>query len=235
VDYDHPDTYPTIYEYLDAFHQFAKGSEQIITWNDQHGELFSGLPDVTMLDPKNINNLSVTGQHNRRNITLVQAGLKKLGYDDDTNEILSRFPGTNRRMEKLTENLYSDYGHHPVEIAATLQMARELSDHVILVYQPHQNIRQHKLCDLYTSQFELADKIYWLPTYLTREDPDLEILQPKDLIKSITNKDHIQIAQLDDTLWAEIKKALDNDVLVLCMGAGSIDSWIRGRINQNEN
>jgi UDP-N-acetylmuramate--alanine ligase len=234
IDYDHPDTYPTIYEYLDAFHEFAKGSEYIITWNDQHSELFHNLPNATILDPKNINNLSITGQHNRRNITLVQEGLRRLGYDNDTNEILSRFPGTNRRMEKLADNLYSDYGHHPTEIAATLQLARELSDHIMLVYQPHQNVRQHKLCDLYTDQFELADKIFWLPTYLSREDPDLEILQPKDLIKGISNKNDIEIAQLDDTLWAEIKKALDDGMLVLCMGAGSIDGWIRDKINRNK-
>lgn len=235
IDYDHPDTYPTIYEYLDAFHKFAKGSEHIITWKDQHSELFHGLSNVTMLNPNNVNNLSITGQHNRRNITLVQEGLRKLGYGEDTNEILSRFPGTNRRMEKLANNLYSDYGHHPTEIAATLQLARELSDHVMLVYQPHQNVRQHKLCDLYTDQFELADKVFWLPTYLSREDPNLEILQPKDLIKGISNKNVIEIAQLDDTLWAEIKKALNEGMLVLCMGAGSIDGWIREKIKLNIN
>jgi UDP-N-acetylmuramate--alanine ligase len=235
VDYDHPDTYPTIYEYLDAFHQFAKGSQSIITWDDQHSELFQGLPNVTTLDPKNINSPSVAGQHNRRNMALVQTGLKQLGYNDDISEILTRFPGTNRRFEKLADNLYSDYGHHPVEIAATLQMAHELADHIILVYQPHQNVRQHKLCDLYTDQFELADKIYWLPTYLSREDPNLEILKPEDLIKSISNKDDVEIVDLDDNLWAKIKKDLDDGMLVLCMGAGSIDGWVRNKLAQAKN
>jgi UDP-N-acetylmuramate--alanine ligase len=231
VDYDHPDTYPTIFEYLDAFHQFAKGSNQIITWNDQHSELFNGLPKVTMLNPMDVNGLSAYGQHNRRNITLVQSGLEQLGFTQNIDEILTRFPGTNRRFEKLADNLYSDYGHHPVEIAATLQMARELSDHVILVYQPHQNVRQYMVRDLYTDQFELADKIYWLPTYLSSEDPNLKILKPQDLIQNISNKQDVVLADLNDELWDSITDARNSGKLVLCMGAGTIDSWLREKLS----
>lgn len=149
----------------------------------------------------------------------------------DTRKILESFPGTDRRFEKLADNLYSDYGHHPVEIAATLQMARELSDHVVLVYQPHQNIRQHEMKDEYTTQFELADEIYWLPTYLSREDPNLPILQPKELIQNITNKDSIRVAEFNGELWDDIQKARDTGKLVLCMGAGTIDGWLRARLN----
>lgn len=230
VDYDHPDTYPTTYEYLDAFHQFAKQSGRVISWNDQHDELFHSIPGAIMLDPSEIHNLPITGQHNRRNASLVQSGLKALGFTQNIDKIASTFPGTNRRFEKLADNIYSDYGHHPVEIAATLEMAREMSDHVVLVYQPHQNVRQHKIKDQYVDQFEDADLIYWLPTYLSREDPDLKILEPKELIQNITNKNNIFISELDDNLWDNIKKARDNGSLVLCMGAGTIDSWLRNKI-----
>jgi UDP-N-acetylmuramate--alanine ligase len=153
-----------------------------------------------------------------------------LGFSENTDTILTSFPGTNRRFEKLADNLYSDYGHHPVEIAATLQMARELSDHVVLVYQPHQNIRQYMIRDLYTDQFELAEKVYWLPTYLSREDPNLRVLNPEELIKNISNKDDIVIADLNDELWDNIEKARSDGKLVICMGAGTIDSWVRGKL-----
>ena len=140
------------------------------------------------------------------------------------------FPGTDRRFEKLTDNLYSDYGHHPVEIAATLQLARELSDHVVLVYQPHQNVRQHEIKDQYTDQFELADEIYWLPTYLSREDPNQSILSPEELTSNITNKNSVRIAELDNELWSNIQKARNNGKLVLGMGAGTIDGWLRDKL-----
>jgi len=230
IDYDHPDTYPTIYEYLDAFHQFAQSSNQVITWNDQHSELFTDISGATILNPSEITNLSILGQHNRRNVSLVQSGLKNLGFNQNTDEILTRFPGTNRRFEKLAENLYSDYGHHPVEIAATLQMAREMSDRIVLVYQPHQNIRQHKIRDQYTNQFELAEEVYWLPTYLSREDPTLEVLKPQDLIQNITNKNSVHVVDLNGNLWSIIQKARSENILVLCMGAGTIDGWVRNQV-----
>lgn len=233
IDYDHPDTYPTIFEYLDAFHQFAASSNQIISWDDQHEELFSNMPNVIMLDPSKINNLAIAGQHNRRNITLVQAGLKQLGFEQNTDEILINFPGTSRRFEKLADNLYSDYGHHPVEIAATLQMAHELSDHIMLIYQPHQNIRQYKIRDQYTNQFEKAEITYWLPTYLSREDPNLKILKPAELIQNITNKETIHIVDFDDNLWKIIQEARKKGILVLGMGAGTVDGWLREKLAES--
>ena len=143
---------------------------------------------------------------------------------------MNQFPGTARRFEKLADHLYSDYGHHPVEIAATLQLARELSDHVVLVYQPHQNIRQHEIRHQYTDCMTLAETVYWLPTYLTREDPHLPILTPEQLSQHMVNRSAVQSAKLDDQLWQAITAARRAGKLVLCMGAGTIDSWLRQRL-----
>ncbi len=233
IDYDHPDTYPTTDEYLEAFSQFASQSNQVFAWDDQHAEIFYDQNQVSLVEPLQVNEqIKLAGLHNRRNATLVQIALRRLGINQDTTGILSSFPGTDRRFEKLADNLYSDYGHHPTEIAATLQLAREQSDHVVLIYQPHQNIRQHELRDQYTDQFELAETVYWLPTYLSREDPKLSILQPKDLIKNITNKSDVHIADFNDELWAIIKKARQDGKLILGMGAGSIDGWLRTKLDQ---
>lgn len=231
LDHDHSDTYPTATDYQAAFAQFASQSEQVISWNDQHPEVYDGLFQVSLLDPTQITQISsIHGIHNRRNATLVQTALKRLGFTQDTDEVLSNFPGTDRRFEKLAMNLYSDYGHHPVEIAATLQLAHEVSDHIVLVYQPHQNIRQHEIRNDYTTQFELAEEIYWLPTYLSREDPALPILQPEELIQHITNKDHVHIAKFNDELWKNIQQARADGKLVLGMGAGAIDDWLRKQL-----
>jgi UDP-N-acetylmuramate--alanine ligase len=165
----------------------------------------------------------------------VQAALEQLGITQETDNILANFPGTGRRFEKLDDNMYSDYGHHPVEIAATLQLASELSDHVVLVYQPHQNVRQHEIRSQYTDQFEKADTIYWLPTYLSagnREDPNLPVLKPEELIQNITNKEHVRIVDLNDELWNTIQKERNDGKLVLIMGAGKIDGWLRDRLTE---
>lgn len=231
IGYDHSDTYPTKDDYLQAFSKFLGQSAHGIGWNHD----LKRLPDLKIdrlwqLGDNEVSATRLPGQHNRRNATLVLKGLECLGLAHDT-ELLESFPGTNRRFEKLANNLYSDYGHHPTEIAATLQMARELSRHVVLVYQPHQNVRQHEIKGLYRNCFTDAERVYWLPTYLSREDPDLAILTPHDLTTDITNADAIRTAELDDELWTAIELHRTSGDLVLCMGAGSIDAWVRSRLS----
>lgn len=227
INYDHPETYANETDYLEAFRKFGKKSGHIIAWQDQHGELFDSKADI-FVEPFP---LKLPGEHNRRNATLVLQQLFRMGYDRQRAvEVVEAFPGTARRFERLIPNLYTDYAHHPDEIRATIQMARELSDKVTVVYQPHQNIRQHLVRDLYTDCFEGVDFAYWLPTYLTREDPDLEVLSPEILTSNLTNRSRIVLADMNKELWDRIQILRENDHLVVCMGAGTIDAWVRERL-----
>jgi UDP-N-acetylmuramate--alanine ligase len=188
VDYDHPDTYPSEESYRAAFSQYIEQSGLTITWRSVIEFIKPETGTIWELNPDEALDITLAGEHNRRNATLVNKALEYLKIDQQETIIkaFETFPGTDRRFEKLGENLYSDYGHHPEEIAATLQLAREISDDVILVYQPHQNWRQHFIRDQYTTQFESAKTIYWLPTYLTREDPTQEVLTPHELTENIS-------------------------------------------------
>lgn len=229
VEHDHADTYPTEAEYYEAFRQFGAQSHHTVTWS-QYSQLFN--KSSSTFCHQTHSNITLAGAHNRANATLVLEALRMIATDEADESILeaiNSFPGTSRRFEKLADNLYSDYGHHPTEIAATLQMARELADSVVLVYQPHQNIRQHEVQHLYTDCMSQADHIYWLPTYLSREDPALEILQPEQLTQNLTNRESVSYAQMDDALWHHIQTARSRGQLVLGMGAGSIDGWLRGQ------
>ncbi|MBM3210557.1 hypothetical protein FJZ39_04445 [Candidatus Saccharibacteria bacterium] len=231
IDYDHPDTYPTEDSYLDAFGQFITQSERTILWHKAAAAIdCNSSPDTTVVNEEAP--LTLAGAHNRQNAALVAEFIhQEFALDHDAiYEALNRFPGTFRRFERVADGMYTDYGHHPVEIAATLQMARELNDQVVLVYQPHQNIRQHQIKNDYTTQFELADTVYWLPTYLSREDPLLPILPPQDLITHITNKDAIILSELDEELWRTLQVERNAGKLILFMGAGSIDNWLREQL-----
>lgn len=229
IDYDHPDTYPTESDYTEAFRTFIDQSNHTILWKVDAE--YAGIHKENTWVLNEALHIPLAGEHNRRNATLVTKAVEYLGLAkvEDVTMMLGEFPGTDRRFEKIGDNLYSDYGHHPNEIAATLQLARELSDHVVLVYQPHQNRRQTRIKDMYSDQFELADTTYWLPTYLSREDPDEPVLSPETLISHLTNKETVHIAELNDDLWNTIEQARSEGKLVLCMGAGTIDSWVRER------
>lgn len=230
VGYDHVDTYPTRDDYFTAFSDFLKQSEHSIGWRRD----YAWLPDIPeqrlwQLQDTEVQNINLAGEHNRRNATLVLKALEYLGFSHAVDTVAS-FPGTNRRFEKIADNLYSDYGHHPTEIAATLQLAKEISDTVVLVYQPHQNTRQYEIKPLYRTAFEAASRIYWLPTYLSREDKTLPVLRPNELTADITNKTSIELADMNDDLWEAIEQHRLVGHLVLCMGAGSIDGWLRSHL-----
>jgi UDP-N-acetylmuramate--alanine ligase len=235
LDHDHFDTYPTLDEYRQAFIRFLEQSGYSLLWEKDlrylHQDIEANLEAYD--EHLDLSHLRLAGDHTRHNAYLVERAIRRLFPDVFHGQIvdaLSAFPGTGRRMEKLAENLYSDYGHHPVEIKATLQLARELSDHVVLVYQPHQNVRQHEVRDDYTDCMEEAEEIYWLPTYLSREDPSLETLTPAQLSEKLTNKDDVHAADMNDELWQTIEQARSAGKLVLVMGAGSIDGWVRSRL-----
>ena len=230
VDFDHPDTYGSPEAYIEAFRQFMSQSDGTIAWQNDTN-LTGDIPGTWILTPDDVVDIALVGEHNRRNATLVAKAMERLEISGDSLAALSNFPGVDRRFEKLAPNLYSDYGHHPTEIAATLQLAKEVSNDVVLVYQPHQNIRQHELRTQYTDCFEAAREVYWLPTYLTREDPGLAVLTPEELAENIVNRDAVHFAEFDDALWEVIQRARDRGALVLMMGAGTIDQWTRDQLN----
>ncbi len=237
IDYDHPDTYPTQQAYYDAFDQFIGQSDNCILWQQDFDlKVLAGSKAIVHMIDKDaksvrarIDALHLAGRHNRENAYLVLTECTDGGLDEQTvKAALESFPGTNRRFEKLGDNLYSDYGHHPTEITATLQMAKEVSDRVVLVYQPHQNIRQHEIIEQYDDTvFKDADEIYWLPTYLSREDPKLEVLTPQQLTKNLSR---VQLVELNDSLWETIERLRSEETLILLMGAGTIDSWVRKQL-----
>ncbi len=235
LDYDHADTYPTLDDYKNAFRAFIDQSDETILFEDSYQflqplqnenvEVFDHSPDM--------NEIGLPGQFMRNNAFLVAETLRKIDdYDsDELYQILAEFPGTDRRFEKLADNLYTDYAHHPSEIAATLQKAREISDNVVVVYQPHQNVRQHEVANEYEHAFDLANKVYWTPTYLVRENPDLTVLAPEDLIAKLNNPDVAESAELDENLWQKVSQHLADNDLVIFMGAGPIDAWLRNQIS----
>lgn len=238
IGYDHPDTYKTEQDYIEAFRQFTSQSTKTIAW--QNDIDFLGLPmgqTILAVDEEsdNISRLRLAGDHTRRNAWLAVKTVHELFPEKDLQEIINaieRFPGTNRRFEKLQEGIYSDYAHHPAEIAATLQMATEVNPNVIAVYQPHQNIRQQHIQDEYKDSFAMAKHVYWLPTYLSREDKSLAILSPEELIAKLDTPAIAEPAELNGALVDKINAAHKDGILVLFMGAGDIDGWARKNFKQ---
>lgn len=224
VDYDHPDIYPTKESYKEAFTQFIRQSKK------------------TILENKIDRRIKLSGKVRRKDASLAKETVMTMVHEmklkiseDEIIEALNQFPGAGRRFERIAENIYSDYAHHPEEIKATLEIAKEqakLNNNkgVVAIYEPHQNTRQHEVFDGYKNVFLDADEIFWLPTFLTRENPELFVYQPRDFIRSLTNKDVAHTAECDEKLAKKIQKFAKDNYLVILMTAGPADKWLRENI-----
>lgn len=256
VSYDHPDIYPTKLDYLRAFSKFEGQSENVIHGNALEGSAV--IQNSEIIDEKN--KFSLAGEARRYDANLAMQAIFEMVEEEDlrvANEtlisngksyvgqkineellikILNDFPGVGRRFERIADHVYSDYGHHPEEIAATIEMAKEEAERlnlsgVVAIYEPHQNVRQHEIKDGYQDAFAGISKLYWLPTYLVREDPSLEILNPQDFIDGLSNSEIGEPANPDDTLAQKIRDYQKNNYLILLMTAGPADKWLRKVFN----
>lgn len=224
ISYDHPDIYPTEDDYKAAFAQFIRQSRKVI--------LKTNLNDQ----------LTIPGKLRRFDLGLgIEATSemrRELGDGDTKTEIeemiqiMNEFPGVGRRMEKISDGIYSDYAHHPEEVRATIEMAQEEAKRsglsgVVVIYEPHQNVRQTEIFKDYREAFLGIDKLFWMPTYLTREDPSLRVIRPSEFIESLVNSEIGEEAEFDEKLYLRIKSYLNDGYLVLLMTAGPGDEWLR--------
>ncbi len=243
VSYDHPDIYKTREDYEQAFIQFEEQSQKVIFATKEasvHGaDALKAMGKDMQIIPGIDQRIKLSGSPRREDATTAFFALKEmLGYcgrevsDDRLIEVLNEFPGVRRRFERVSEGFYSDYAHHPEEVKATIDIAAEEAKKlgkkgVVVVYQPHQNTRQHEVRDLYKDAFDEADKIYWLPTFLTREDESLPVITPKEFIADINAKDKAHAAALADELARKIKTDHREGYLVILLTAGPADAWFR--------
>lgn len=223
VSYDHPDIYPTREDYEAAFLQFKMQSEKVV--------------EKSNFDE---NDFKLAGEVRRKDAALAAEAILAMAPKtrrEDIVEILGEFPGVGRRFEKISDGVYTDYAHHPEEIVATMGIVKDekrLHDKkgIVVVYQPHQNTRQHEVRDEYMKAFLGADKIYWLPTYLTRENPDLAVLSPEELISGLVNKNVAEVAELGDELAEKLREYVADGYLVILMTAGPADGWLREKFGK---
>jgi UDP-N-acetylmuramate--alanine ligase len=121
--------------------------------------------------------LQLPGRHNVANALAALGGLAQTGAElEPCVSALAGFPGVSRRMELKGEangaRVYDDYAHHPTEVSATLQAARELGPRrLIVAFQPHLYSRTKALAPEFGAALAAADEIAVLDVYPAREEP----------------------------------------------------------------
>jgi len=176
--------------------------------------------------------LSMPGRHNVQNSLAAFAVARELGVDGGVvREALAGFEGVRRRFTRTGEAggivVIDDYAHHPVEIAAALEAAREVAKSgVIAVVQPHRYSRLAHLFDEFCTCFSDADSVLVAPVYPAGETP-IPGADRDALVDGLRQHGHRSAAAFDgpEDLAAAVTALVREGDIVVCMGAGSISAW----------
>jgi UDP-N-acetylmuramate--alanine ligase len=239
VSWDHHEIYPTREDYQQAFKEFIDQSEWTEIWREDHEYLGLQPNDHhAVMDSGDtaIDNLRLPGHYNRLDAWLAIKAVRQLTQKplEKIIEIMNGFPGLQRRMEEIIPCLYSDYAHTPEKIrgamSVALEMAQTSNKDLAVVYEPLTNRRQHYMMNDYGDVFSGAKKVYWIPSYLAREDAKQRIIPPAELITRLSDPSIAEAKERDTELKQIIQSHLDKGDMVVAMAGGggdSLDEWVR--------
>lgn len=165
------------------------------------------------------------GRHNIMNATAVIGLLYVSGFDLNlVREHLKTFAGVKRRFTEKVVNgtvIIDDFAHHPTEIIATLDAARQKypSKEIVAIFQPHTFTRTIALLDEFADALNQADAVYLAQIYGSAREVDHGDVKVEDLAEKIVKR--VQVVSVDN-----VSPLLDHDNAVyVFMGAGDIQTY----------
>lgn len=178
--------------------------------------------------------LNVPGHHNVLNALAAIAVASELGIADSAIQgALAHFQGIDRRLQVVAEmqlaaghvTLVDDYGHHPTEIAATLDAIRQgwPGRRLVLAFQPHRYTRTRDLLDDFAEVLSTVDALVVSEVYAAGEQP-IRGADGRSICRAVRTRGRVEpvfVARLETLHEALAGLLRDGDVLVT-MGAGHI-------------
>ncbi len=243
VDGDHYDYYASLDDYHRAFTEFVQqlpvnGSVVVHGEDDDALRIVESASRVVIdADRLPLPELSVPGLHMRQNAQLALAAAEHLGVERAIAlQSLRAYRGAWRRMELIGMfqdiPVIDDYGHHPREIAATLQATEEKypKHRIVCVFQPHTHDRTLKLYEEFTQAFSQADIVIIPGIYDARPDRDAAAVDLHAFVSDIAKgsqtecRDGVSLEVTEKLLREEILRSGD---VLLVMGAGDVTGLAR--------
>ncbi len=223
LEYDHPDYFKTPEMYFECFEKAKRQAKEVV-----ESEMLEVLAAL-----ENLEVYAELAPHNKKHArAAVEVALRR-GHKIEA--ILAALPTAvealpDRRFEKITESVYTDYAHHPTEMKCAVEMARKICRGCLRVlFQPHRYSRTKALLSSFPAAFEGADEVVLCPTYAAFE-PRLLGGTISDLYKvcreTVTDSPFPQprylLARSLEEAWTHAALSHKEGDLTLLLGAGDI-------------
>ncbi len=178
--------------------------------------------------------LNLPGTHNVLNALAAIAVATDLDVGDEAiREALADFEGIGRRLERIGTvttsrgriDIVDDYGHHPTEIAATLEAVRQgwPGRRVVLAFQPHRYTRTSDLMDDFGQVLSGADALLVTEVYPAGEQ-SIANADGRAVCRAVRSRGRVEPVFVEDvlTLAGSLADMIEDGDLVVTMGAGNI-------------
>ncbi len=171
--------------------------------------------------------LQVPGKHNALNSLAALAACVELGVEaEEAARLLGEFIGAERRFEVKGEVgsiiVVDDYAHHPTEISATLQAARQRypDSRLVVLFQPHTYTRTRDFLDDFATSLRAADCVIVSEIYASRERDTLG-MSGRLIVEKMAGVAARFVETLDEATSVLLTELRPGDVL-LTLGAGDV-------------
>jgi UDP-N-acetylmuramate--alanine ligase len=184
--------------------------------------------------------LAMPGTHNVLNSLAAIAVATELEVPDGAIQAaLAGFQGIGRRLERVADlatpqgqvSIVDDYGHHPTEIAATLEAVRQgwPGRRIVLAFQPHRYTRTRDLIDDFGRVLSAADVLLVTEVYAAGEAP-IPNADGRAVCRAVRSRGKVEPVFVEkvEELDRELANVLKDGDVVVTMGAGNISAVAHG-------
>ena len=178
--------------------------------------------------------LNLPGLHSVRNALAAISVGRELGIADEAiGRALANFQGIDRRMQLIGEVqtargrvvIVDDYGHHPTEVAATLEALRQAwpGRRVVLVFQPHRYSRTRDLLDDFAGVLSTVDVLLITEVYAAGEEP-IKGADGRAICRAVRSRGKVEpiFVSRAEYIAAPLRDVIQDGDLIVTMGAGHI-------------
>jgi UDP-N-acetylmuramate--alanine ligase len=240
IEYDHMEHHDSVEAFERCLIQFAKNAKEKVIYcaeDEASVRLFKNNPKASAYSHEPLN-VSLPGRHNQLNAMAALEVCRHLDCPDAVSfQGLENLKPVKRRFEMVFDGEYkviSDYAHHPTEIRALIETARETLKprRLLAVFQPHRYTRTKALMSDFPPAFQGLEKLWLVPVYAASEPPIVGGTT-EDLMNEFSNawKNRINFFQSLEPAWQDIRRELSAGDVLLIIGAGDIErmgEWSKG-------
>ena len=193
--------------------------------------------DVVRASGKPLNvTVNLPGTHNVLNSLAAIVVASEIGIEDAAiQRALASFQGIDRRLQHIADvktaagrvTIIDDYGHHPTEVAATLEALRQgyPDRRIVLAFQPHRYTRTHDLIDDFSKALSKADALLVTEVYAAGETP-IPGADGRAICRAVRGRGNVEPIFIDkvESLAESLADVIRDGDVIVTMGAGHISA-----------